>query len=326
MPTAWRSVVITIRGTFSLEDCVTDVLISPESLAELGSEFGFDASEQYCHGGMLACVRNVYRDLQHHNLLDRLLYGNDAQYPDYTLRIVGHSLGASTGTILSFMLRQKFPTLRCINYSPPGHSISWEMAIECQEWCNTFILDSDLVPRLSLLAMEKLRDEILSLIGRVKVPKIEVAGRLVRGSGLSSCHCFENEIEIEDELAEDVNRLLFDPVQIPPSEYQQQLAHFQQVQEERRESRGLTREVKLFPPGKIVHVVKAGENRTCAHNFSKCLTCGASNAGSFYTPIWIDNDDLNEIVVSPTMGTDHFPNRISATLQAVASNYGISQR
>jgi hypothetical protein len=42
-----------------------------------------------------------------------------------------------------------------------------------------------------------------------------------------------------------------------------------------------------------------------------------------YAPVWVDNHDLNEIVVGPRMGTDHFPNRMSAILEEVADSFGL---
>ena len=298
----WRSVVVSIRGTFSLEDCVTDVLINPEPLDQLGQEFGFEG--QYCHGGVLSCVRNVYRDLQRHGLLERLLLGESALYPDYTLRLVGHSLGAATCTILSYMLKGTYPSIRVINYSPPGCSLTWDMATKCQDWCLSFVLDSELVPRLSYDAMEHLRDEILDLIGRIKVPKIQVAQRLVNGSE-----------RIED--------ILYEPDEVPESEYKEQMERFKAIQKERREARGPIRSIKLFPPGKMVHLVKVGEKKSCLHGTTKCLTCWTTNAGFEYTPVYINNDDLNEIVVSPTMGNDHFPNRMQFVLEQMAKDFGL---
>lgn len=38
----------------------------------------------------------------------------------YGLVIVGHSLGAGTAAILSFLLRPQYPSLHCYSYSPPG--------------------------------------------------------------------------------------------------------------------------------------------------------------------------------------------------------------
>lgn len=315
----WRSVVVSIRGTFSLEDCVTDVLIEPESLAELGDEFGFDGSKQYCHGGVLACVRNVFRDLQRHRYLECLLLGHDALYPDYTLRLVGHSLGAATATILSYMLRPTFPSVRCVNYSPPGCSLTWEMAVNCKDWCTSHVLDSDIVPRLSLVSMERLRDEILELIARIKVPKYQIAKRVVVSSGGGVC----NETADDDAASSTsfLHDILYHPDEVPRTEYSAQLERFKTIQEERRSFRGAARSISLYPPGKMLHIIKTGEQKTCCTSCVKCLTCCTSNLGFQYTPVWIENDDLNEIVVTPTMGTDHFPNRMQMMLEKVAADY-----
>lgn len=43
----------------------------------------------------------------------------------YGLVIVGHSLGAGTAAILSFLLRRQYPTLHCYSYSPPGGLLRW---------------------------------------------------------------------------------------------------------------------------------------------------------------------------------------------------------
>lgn len=318
---AWMSVVVAIRGTFSLEDCVTDVLIEPASLEELGKEFGFDGSEQYCHGGVMTCARIIYRDLQRHGVLDKLMLGDSAPYKTYTVRIVGHSLGAGTATLLSYMLRRKFAGLRCINYSPPGCTLTWRMATECSDWCSTFVLDSDLVPRLSVQSLEHLRDEVLDLVGRVKVPKGEVARRTLPSGFL--CKYIKQNRDM-DALAKLVKDLLFDTNEIPPdSQYQVQLGNFKAVQAERRSSRGFTRSIMMYPPGRCVHFVKTGEKPSCNAGIVKIATCYTTNIGSEYTPIWVQNNDFNEIVVTPTMGTDHFPNRLTDVMHLAACDYGL---
>jgi sn1-specific diacylglycerol lipase len=321
----WKCVVLSIRGTFSLEDCVTDVSIKPESLQSLGEEYGFDGTNQYCHGGVLLCVRNVYRDLQRHNYLEKFMLRNGAVYRNYTLRLVGHSLGGAIATVLSYMLRRQFPNLQCINYSPPGCSLTWQLAVGCRGWCHTFVLDCDLVPRLSLDTMDQLRNEVLELIGRIKIPKFAVARKFVRGTGLLTCRgCFDEDLEKDrDYLLKSIQDMLHDRNDVPDSEYQRQLREFNAFQEERRTSR-LFRSVKLFPPGRVVHLMKTGEKRSCCHSVMKCITCCMSNAGFEYTPVWIKNDDLNEIVVSATMGTDHFPNRICTELERLAKIFDLN--
>jgi sn1-specific diacylglycerol lipase len=322
----WKSVVVAIRGTFSLEDCVTDVLIDPEPLDRVGEEYGFDGTGQHCHGGVLSCARNVYRDLQRHGLLEKMLLGNDAEFPEYNLRIVGHSLGAAASTLLSYMLRERFPTVRCLNFSPPGCALTWKLATDCQEFCTSFVLDSELVPRLSLDSMEHLRDEILGLIGRIKVPKVQVAHEVLRGSGFFSGRLFvDGDLENDGQSIEQcLDRILYEPNEVPEdSEFQQQLNHFRQVQSELKSRRGQARTIQMYPPGKIVHLIKTGEQTSCMHGVANCLSCCMTNFGSEYTPVWVSNDDLNEVVISSTMATDHFPNRMCDELGRVAYEYNI---
>ena len=119
-------------------------------------------------------------------------------------------------------------------------------------------------------------------------------------------------------------RYLYEPNEVPEdSAFQQQLNHFRQVQSELKARRGQARTIKMYPPGKIVHLIKTGEQTSCMHGVANCLSCCTTNFGSEYTPVWVSNDDLNEIVISSTMATDHFPNRMCDELGRVAYEYSI---
>jgi sn1-specific diacylglycerol lipase len=60
----WKSVVISIRGTLSMESLLANMALRPEELAKLGEECGFDGNDRYCHAGMLACTEWIYRDMK----------------------------------------------------------------------------------------------------------------------------------------------------------------------------------------------------------------------------------------------------------------------
>ena len=45
----WRCVVISIRGTMSLEDCVYDLHAEPASIEEYGRKWGFDGRGVFTH-------------------------------------------------------------------------------------------------------------------------------------------------------------------------------------------------------------------------------------------------------------------------------------
>ena len=53
----WRCVVVSIRGTMSLDDCLCDLQAQPESMEESGKRWGFDGSDMLAHQ-----VRSVERE------------------------------------------------------------------------------------------------------------------------------------------------------------------------------------------------------------------------------------------------------------------------
>jgi len=249
--------------------------------------------------------------------LDKIFQDPTSKIRDYTLRIVGHSLGAGCALILGFMLRRKYPTLRCLLYSPPGGLLTWNSATNCKDYVTAFVLDNELVPRLSVENMEQLRDEVLELILRTKVPKIKVAHDFVTTVAASM-----SDLDCGDFLEED-NEILYPKGGAPmDSMFARQLMYFKEIQQRRKEHRGRVR-ASLFPPGKIVHLVKTSEVQSLSNRFWRCITCCTSNAGFTYTPMWANNDDFNEIIISPTMGADHFPNRVCLEIEGVARNFGI---
>lgn len=320
-------VILSVRGSLSLEDVVTDTLVLPEPLDDLGDRYGFDGRGQYCHAGVLACFENVLRDLRRYGWLERLL---ERDYPNYNLHIVGHSLGAGVCTLLGYVLRSKFPSLKVFGFSPPGCTMTWELATGCDSWATTFILDNDIVPRLSVLALEDLRNETLELIGRIKVPKYKVFETFLKGrDGRKGClygsdgRNDNSNASYYDEDLDDLTQIIDETLDDVPRDtiYQRQLQDFLRVQHERKEARGETSRLKLFPPGRMIHLLKTGEEGGCAHLMNKCVTCCTSNSGFVYTPVYIANDDLDEIVVNATMGTDHFIDRMKDELQKISKNF-----
>ena len=217
------------------------------------------------------------------------------------------------------MLRKKYPTLRCLAYSPPGQFLTKSLAISCKEFCTSFVLDSDFIPRLTVLSMENLRNDILDMIGRLKVSKKEAMNFVVKQK-----FCSRKEDDEINMLECNIERMLHPKNGIPmDTEFYSQLMTFHKIVNERKQSRGESININLYPPGQIIHLVKTGQKNELCPKLCKCLSCGMSNAGSEYTPVWTENEDFNEIIVSETMWTDHFPNRVCAELEKIASSFGI---
>jgi hypothetical protein len=86
----WKSVVIVIRGTLSLDDALTDLTIRPESLEEAASRYGFQGCEGYVHSGILASAEWIYNDLSERKILVGLMNDANSKYSNYQLRVCGH--------------------------------------------------------------------------------------------------------------------------------------------------------------------------------------------------------------------------------------------
>ena len=111
-------VVISIRGTFSLEDVIVVMLAEGKRLT--ANELPVDvrpneAADFYVHMGILSTARNL-RDLI---LRLRLIEKARAKRPTYPLVVCGHSLGAGVASVLAFLLRKYHPEVKAYAYSPP---------------------------------------------------------------------------------------------------------------------------------------------------------------------------------------------------------------
>jgi sn1-specific diacylglycerol lipase len=268
-----KSVVLTIQGTFSLESLVADLNVRPVPMqlyADKCDAFAAPSmANEYCHSGMLQCALHLYRELERHKTLDQLLLGERAKLPGYSLVLTGHSLGAGCAAILSKMLRGKFPDLQCLCFAPPGCVVS--LAAAQDRKITSYVLDTDLVPRLSVESVVGLRNDLLEMIARVKVPKHEI---LSKNSAANSDFAHQRD-------------------SIPLSRYYAQVLEFKDHQDRLTIERK-TPDIRLYPPGRLVHLIE---------NLAKI------NRGrkSPYIPVWAENKDFAEIQLTKSFLLNHVP-------------------
>lgn len=229
-------------------------------------------------------------------LLDDLLLNEDATYSDYKLVVTGHSLGAGCAAILSIMLKPKFPDVKGLCFSPPGCVLSRHLAESSKDFLTSYILDADIVPRLSQESMENLRDDVLEMIARIKVTKRH-AVIASRGRG-----------------EESIDDLLYAKKSIPPSKFLDELTEFRKRYADRKEGRTMAN-VRLVPPGNLVHMVKTGFTTKAKH---PCCGYGSNAAHNAYKARWIEASDLNEIIISAHLLDDHNPLNVLEELENIA--------
>ncbi|MEQ2178700.1 hypothetical protein GOODEAATRI_016803, partial [Goodea atripinnis] len=277
---AKKKVVISIRGTLSPKDALTDLTGDSERLPVEGQH-----GTWLGHKGMVYSAEYIKKKLEQEMILSQA-FGRDLSKGTmhYGLVIVGHSLGAGTAAILSFLLRPQYPTLHCYSYSPPGGLLSEDAMEYSKEFVTSVVLGKDLVPRLGLSQLEGFRRHLLEVLQKSNKPKWRI---IVGGT-----KCIpKSELPVEDD----------DPPSQPAAPPNSRLwLHPSDL------SIALSASTPLYPPGRIVHVV---------HNHPPESCCGQEEPT--YSALWGDNKGFNEVIISPAMLNEHMPHMVMKGLNKV---------
>ncbi|XP_014521819.1 uncharacterized protein LOC106778372 [Vigna radiata var. radiata] len=143
-----KCLFVFIRGTRSIKDTLTDAIGAPVSFNHFiysdGELKRNNVISGHGHRGMVAAARWIKKHCTP-KLLDEL-----CQYPDFQVKIVGHSLGGGTAALLTFMLREikQFSSCTCVTFGPAA-CMSMEMAEFGKPFITSIINGYDMVPTLS---------------------------------------------------------------------------------------------------------------------------------------------------------------------------------
>jgi len=207
-------------------------------------------------------------------------------------------LGAGIAAILSILLRPAFVRLRCLCFSPPGCVFS-RKASE-QDYITSFILGDDIIPRLSLHSVAGLRNDVLEMLARIKVPKYRVQAKSLR---------LLVQATEADELAEDTS-YLHRRQSMLDSDFRKQLKYYRRHQQKIADDSDFV-DIQLYPPGRkrIVHLI-ADVPKTSFRGGEKS-----------YTPVWAESADFEEIQVSRHFFNDHDPKRVLEALHRIDTSF-----
>jgi hypothetical protein len=242
----------------------------------------------------------------------------EGEYKNYRLRILGHSLGAGCAAVLSVLLRPLYVNLRCLAFSVPGCVFSENLAEECSSWLTSYILDADIVPRLAIGPFEDLRDSVLKMICRIKVPKYQVFELTRRAT------------EDREELAEENERILYGEDEVPDSEFKRQVDRFLEFQAELKEKNGPESYVDLYPPGKMIQLFRARDYRNFLFRLNSLPGIHKPppkkrKVETSYVPRWIQREDLQQVILSSHLVGDHEPTNVKRQIQKVAeAKFGLT--
>lgn len=300
----WKSIVIVIRGTESLEDVLTDLEIAPSVFEE---ESGYEGEKRYVHAGMLQTCQWIVQDMKKRKTLDKLMDAR-SKFSNYRLRITGHSLGAGCAAILAMLLKPNYPNLRCHSFSPPGCTMSENAAKQCEDYLTSYVLDADVIPRASLNALDNLRQDAVEMISRIKVRKTQVFDEYTHGWIRG------------DKKSSRLDRLIYKEGEIPDSEFVREWKEYRALYDQQKLSRGLCVEIELFIPGKIVHLFNSKAPVQPPPSDPSLL---GSKPKKQYQARWANRLDFREIRISSHFMDDHLPLAVLHGLEGAAERFGL---
>ncbi|KAG4981953.1 hypothetical protein JHK87_026702 [Glycine soja] len=149
-----KLVILGIRGTHTFYDLITDILSSSDgevTYEGYSTHFGTAESARWflCHE-----IEIIRKCLEKH--------------AGFKLRLVGHSLGGAIASLLAIMIHRKSPKelgfspdiVSAVGYGTPP-CVSRELAESCSGYVSTVVMQDDIIPRLSVASLTRLRNEIV---------------------------------------------------------------------------------------------------------------------------------------------------------------------
>ena len=346
------SVVISVRGTMSLQDAVTDLNLAPEVPRDLllgllpgGAEAGGGADEEdfFVHGGILASARAIAEDLRGRGIftdyVDPLVRGPGCVSVEaggalpspgsprggtgWSVVVTGHSLGAGVASILGWILRTQGYPCRCWLYSPPGCTVSRRLSKHMEGFCTSVVYNEEWSSFVSVRNVVRLNRELQSVARRAKVPKAFI---LWRGLFSLLCLCRRGKFHRQAYL------MLMTPEEAAEREAEVEARGGAEVASAApggsaedlttagydmasggSSGPGAVDAPSMFMPGEVFHVRRLGSSRV---HWSK-----AEHAAVWSSAAAFEREGLN---LSSTTLIDHVPDRIAGTLRALASECRLS--
>ena len=181
-------------------------------------------------------------------------------------------------SILSLLLRPRFPQIKCLAYSCVSAIFSRELAETSSEWIYSCNVGKDMFGRLSWHSARDLRDQLLDVLRRSKTSKAKIFYSLIRPRGVPIDELLYQRDEVPD-----------DPIR---NEIQQKIDSLKATKDHHLDH------VHMYMPGRIMYFEKTHTEikRGCLFSTVKCG----------YQPSWIeDRAEIQQILISTRLLLDH---------------------
>uniref|UniRef100_A0A0D9XUZ2 Fungal lipase-type domain-containing protein n=1 Tax=Leersia perrieri TaxID=77586 RepID=A0A0D9XUZ2_9ORYZ len=153
-----KSFILFIRGATSVKDRLTAATAAEVPFHHVLLKEGrvSNVVVGHAHCGMVAAARWIAD--QAIPCLNRAV----EKFPDYRIKIIGHSMGAGIASLLTYMLREnkKLSSSSCIAFGPAA-CMTWDLAESGKDFVTTVVNRDDLVPSFGKVSAANLHTEVM---------------------------------------------------------------------------------------------------------------------------------------------------------------------
>eukprot|EP00056_Hartaetosiga_gracilis_P015415 m.241677 g.241677 ORF g.241677 m.241677 type:complete len:765 (+) comp25322_c0_seq1:43-2337(+) len=277
-----KALIISIRGTFSVSDLVTDGIAHVEELRLP------NGMETPVHAGIHRSTKRILSALKEHYVFATAAskLGNDVS--SYEVITTGHSLGSAIASLLSILLQFEdiagFRHVRGFAFSPVP-IVNMEVATWADSFLKVMTLGHDMVGRLHLQSLFRIKYEVDFALRHSDQKKAAVFCSIVKSClfGCKPTGATTPYWEREDFSSYMSSLNLPEP---------------------------------LYIPGKIVHIIKHSTSSCCSGWCGNCLIAGCLWKKRTYGAFFTNRTHFEELVLSGRMAADHFPNPVKKSLKS----------
>ena len=222
--------------------------------------------------------------------------------------------------------------------------MSKDLADASMDWTTSFIIGDDIVPRMSIEGFEELRDSVLDMICRIKIPKYQVTRAQQQ---LHDTKGATDKVKAKTSL----QSILYEHDEVKDSKFRQQVLEFWNFQDDMKQQNS-SHYVELCPPGEIIELFK---HRHGANGVSGSFVKGIGSSIARRNDVEVEGDnniqdcddddddddreddkrpftarrahrsEFRRVIVSPHLLADHDPIGVKRRLQDIAMNqFGVS--
>ncbi|XP_059300844.1 uncharacterized protein LOC132053053 [Lycium ferocissimum] len=276
-----KLVILGIRGTHTVYDLITDIVSSSHeeiTLEGYSTHFGTAEAARWFLFHEMGTIRNCLE-----------------KHKGFRLRLVGHSLGGATASLLAIMLRNM--SVRELGFSPDivsavGYAtppcVSRELAESCSEYVTTVVMQDDIIPRLSTASLTRLRNEILQTNWVSVLQKEDWRGVV---------DLFTNAKQVVSSV-QDVARRLADYAQLrgQTKHSGSTVPRVPNTSNSKGNTSSIVKQegdVELFVPGTL-YILKRNANARSKGNSTECFTLWKRHSGEHFQRILLSNNIISD--------------------------------